>query len=787
MFRLPDEIKKGLEDYKRSLTQLKNTEITEARFKGIRVPWGIYSHRGGKVFMTRVRIPAGILTAEQLKALALASEQYGDGSLHITTRQDIQIHNVKIEETGALMDYLKTYELSPRGGGGNTVRNIIACPYAGICKEEVFDVRAEAIGLSEYLLRQESSFNLPRKFKIAFSGCPRDCAGCLVNDIGLLAVKKGDNLGFRFFIGGGMGAESRVGRLLEEFCPVERLGYCVVAVKNVFYKRGDRRNKHHNRLRFLIEDIGFDEFSRLYREELHSISQSEYIALRPMDFRKEEKEKDDTSVPDVEDTEYDSEYKEFLRFSVREQRQRGFVSVEIRLPRGDINSQSAIRLSELKQEFPNITFRTTQNQNICLCWVHTKELYAIFQRLKGIFDTFLYPQTLLDVVVCKGSMTCNLGLCNSPGLSVELERLIKEEFIGNRVFARLNIKLNGCPNACGQHPVGMLSLHGLVRRVDNRPVPFYKVFIGGLKAGEKTQLARPIGLVPARNLPGYIRRLLQAFEQQLSDDLDVYEFLCDRGMRIASELLKEFMFVPSYNEDNTFYIDWGRKEEFSLAGLGPGECGAGVLDMIDSDLQDAGISLEEAERQKLNPLFIKKALFLSARALLVVKGCDPKGPEEAFMDFKERFIEEGHIETSYLDVDKVYEMLDHSMDQERLKESFNYARNFYTEIKNLYKSMDSSFNFPKRAEMDIPTQKTPKSKIAELRQHLLDLKGTPCPINYVKTKLYLENLSSGDIVEVLLDEGEPIENVPKSLQNDGHQILSVEKQDGYYKVVVRKK
>ncbi|MDP3804276.1 MAG: nitrite/sulfite reductase, partial [Candidatus Omnitrophota bacterium] len=251
MFKLPDEVSEGIKNYKASLEDFVNGKMNASRFAGMRVPWGIYSHRGGKVFMDRIRIPAGLLIPDQLKAIAHVSRQYGNGIVHITTRQDIQVHGVKIEDTAKIMEYLKDYELSSRGGGGNTVRNITSCVLSGVCKDEVFEVSGHAIALSEHLLRQESSYNLPRKFKIAFSGCPKDCSGCLVNDLGFIAKQEGGKKGFQVFTGGGMGADSRLGRLLETFMPEEEAGYCAEAVKNVFYKHGNRRDKHHNRLRFL--------------------------------------------------------------------------------------------------------------------------------------------------------------------------------------------------------------------------------------------------------------------------------------------------------------------------------------------------------------------------------------------------------------------------------------------------------------------------------------------------------------------------------------------------------
>ena len=280
MFRLPEKVNEDLEKYRNSLQESKDGRVSSARFKGIRVPWGIYSHRGGRVYMTRIRVPAGLLAPAQVKALAGASDRYGDGVLHITTRQDIQIHNVKIEDTIEVMEYLKQFNLSSRGGGGNTVRNIIACSLAGICEKEIFDVREYALALTEYLLREDNFFNLPRKFKVSFIGCLKDCAGGLVSDLGFFAAYRDEKKGFKVFVGGGMGADSRIGKLLDEFIPEEDVGYCVQAVKNIFYRKGDRKNKHHNRLRFLIEDTGIQEFKKLYAEELAALKEREHIALR---------------------------------------------------------------------------------------------------------------------------------------------------------------------------------------------------------------------------------------------------------------------------------------------------------------------------------------------------------------------------------------------------------------------------------------------------------------------------------------------------------------------------
>ncbi len=777
MFQVPDAVKKGLEDYKRSLADFQNGKISSSRFKGVRVPWGIYSHRGGKTYMMRIRVPAGVITARQLKALAAAARKYGDGSLHLTTRQDVQIHNVSIEDTVSVMEELKDYDLSPRGGGGNTVRNITGCALAGVCREEIFDIRPYASGLTEFLLADETSFNLPRKFKISFSGCAKDCSGCLFNDVGLVAVDHQGKKGFTVFAGGGMGAKSRLGRLLEVFIPEADPGYCITAVKRVFYRQGDRRNKHHNRLRFLIEDIGFEEFKESYLDELQRIKRDEYIGLRRMKFPAQSETDDEIPLAD------DPDYKEFLRYNVRPQKQKGFVIAELRIPRGDISSEQMAALGDLESNFPGIEFRTSQNQNLFICWVKARDTSGLSLELKHILPDFLYPGTLLDVVCCKGALTCNLGLCNSPGLAEKIEETIKRDLVGTRVFKELEVKLNGCPNSCGQHPLGKISLHGLVKRVDNKPVPFYKLLLGGKKDAESSLLAEAAGIMPARNVPGFLKDFFLQLENLLREK-SLYDLLAERGRDIAGEVLKKYSYVPPCSEDESFYIDWGKKERFSLAGLGQGECGAGILDMIDSDLAEAKINLEEAERSDYSASLIKKALFLSARSLLIVKGCDPGSEEEAFQAFKEKFIETGIVGSKFADIAGVFTGLSMDLSFREREKSFLYVKEFLASINLLYKSMDSSFNFPTVEQSPAPDKEDANEKDSG---SILDLKGTPCPLNYARAKLVIEKLAPGDILEMFLDEGEPIYNVPRNLKDDGHQILNIEKKENFYRVLVKKK
>ena len=280
IFSLPENLKEDLDKFKEEIERFKNGSISTTEFRSFRVPQGIYEQRNEGTYMLRVRFPAGSVLPHQMRALASVSKKYGDGILHVTTRQDIQIHSVLLD--GIYPALLELYDagLSTKGGGGNTVRNITACYNAGVCANEVFDVSPYAVALTESLLPDPTSYQLPRKYKIAFSGCSEDCAGTTVNDLGFIAKRKGDELGFAVYVGGGMGTHSRVADKLEEFVPHNKIYSVAEAIKLVFDKYGNRKNKHRARLRFLVEQIGFEQFQSLYRDELMKLDNRELSTVQ---------------------------------------------------------------------------------------------------------------------------------------------------------------------------------------------------------------------------------------------------------------------------------------------------------------------------------------------------------------------------------------------------------------------------------------------------------------------------------------------------------------------------
>ncbi len=775
MFRLPPEIIAGIAAYKEQLRSYLEGRLSPGRFKSIRVPWGIYSQRHGLAHMCRVRIPGGLLSADQMRAIADVARKYGDGSLHVTTRQDIQIHGVKIEDTGRILDYLKDFDLSPRGGGGNTVRNILACPRAGVCPQEAFDVRPYAVGLSEYILSLDSSYLLPRKYKIAFSGCSLNCVPATVSDLGFIARQAlvgGEQQDvFRVYVGGGMGAHSRVGRVLEDLVEPADAGYVAEAVKRAFDRHGNRRNRHRNRLRFLIEEAGFEQFKRWYREELAELKTGEVIALRKIAFPGPAKG-GGSWVGDSDD------FKAWRRFNLREQKQKGYYSLEARLPLGLISPDQLGGLAELSSAGEQITFRTTPDQNILITDVPGPAVPMIYHRLRELKLDQPDAATILDPVCCPGAATCNLGLCNSRGAAAEIVERLEEAKINIGSFAGVRVKINGCPNACAHHPIGEIGLHGLVRKEGSRPVPYYSVWVGGDQREESTRLGEELGVVPARNLPGVLQEFVRRAAGAVSHYGDFHEYLEKEGKIELKSLIEERAHVPSYETDPLFYRDWGKEEDFTLAGLGPGECGAGIVDLIEEDFIQAGRLLKEAVAGGYPPEPIRQSIYLSARALLVLRGLEPKTGGEAIDLFRKELVEKGFCSPRFSGLRTIWEGGGGS----RTEEACRYAEELLDEVKLTYREMDDHFN------LKVRYGPSGEPREEDTARTVLDLRGVACPLNYVKAKLYLETREVGDEVTMYLDEGEPIRNVPPSLKNDGQEIVSIEPvAAGYYRVTVIKK
>jgi len=474
VLRIPESVKEDTLNYRSQVKKYLDGQTTPIAFRAYRVPMGIYEQRTTGKYMVRIRIGAGLVLPFQLEQIAQLSKLYGNGILHVTTRQDIQIHEIKIEDTPAILEALLEAGLSSRGGGGNTVRNITACPEAGICPKEEFDVAPFAIATAEYLLQDRSSFNLPRKYKIAFSGCPKDCAFASVADLGFFAHNKDGVKGFAVYAAGGLGSNPAVAVKIEDFIEAGEIFEVAEAIKKLFDKHGDRTNKHKARLRYALARLGFEEFVKLYQKE------RTVLKVGGLPFE----------VPNIRDISSDYPATE------------DSVTIRLWLKNGDIPADDLFKVGQIAAKYGQGLVRTTQLQDILITGVPTEDVDKVNSELKNL-SINVFSNGGPKVVACAGASTCKLGLCLSRGLSDAISDKLGKTNLSDTV-----IRISGCPNSCGHHSIADIGFQGAAKRINGRLVPFYDVLAGAKIEEGNSHLAEKIGTVPAKRIPDLLTETL---------------------------------------------------------------------------------------------------------------------------------------------------------------------------------------------------------------------------------------------------------------------------------------
>jgi len=793
LFHLPPTLPEDLNRLREEVERFKNGSISQAEFRAFRVPQGIYEQRKEGTHMLRVRFPAGGVLPHQMRALARVSRQYGNGVLHVTTRQDIQVHDVLLDSLHPALVELYEAGLSTKGGGGNTVRNIVACFDTGVCPLEAFDVAPHAVALTEFLLSDPLSYQLPRKFKIAFSACAKDCAAATVNDVGFIAKRRGAEPGFAVYVGGGLGAFSRIADPLEEFVPVDEVPLVTEAIKRVFDQHGNRKNKRKARLRFLIDGIGLERFRALY-EAARSALRYERLSRPPVrDFPRP-----DRPVPENGALPHGG-FAEWRERNVVPQKQSDYYLVHIVLPLGHIPAETLEPLADVVEVHGEGMVRTTPWQNLVIRWVHENELPLLHGKLLALGLAEAPAPILRHTIACAGASTCKLGLCLSRGLARAVIEKVSADGLDLDQLGELKIHISGCPNACGRHPVGDIGLYGAARRVDGRLVPHYVIQLGGRVAEGKTRLAQGNDALPARNVPAFLADFLRAF-QSSPQHPNFEAFLENGGRETARQLAAQYQRVPSFEEDKNYYFDWGAEALFSLAGRGPGECGAGVFDLIEVDLDSARAALQEEKWYS--------AAALAARALLVTQGQEARGDAQAFELFARHFIDTGLVPESVRAlIEKGHRCALAAEPEAVFSADPGEVAGLVETVQNLYDRMDPSLRFrpekptgppwpetarsaegksePEPEAPDRAAQPEKGSVPAVAIDREADFHGVVCPLNFVKTKLLLEQMAPGQVLSVLLDS-EGARNVPQSVAQEGHAVLSVTPEGERWRVLIRK-
>ena len=486
-------------DLQKNISKFISGDLSSAEIKHFTAPFGIYEQKNKK-FMVRIRCAAGIISSRQLNSVATISEKYGAKDFHITTRQQLQIHDVNPENIINVLQELKETDMAFRGGGGNTLRNVIASPDSGVSTSEIFDVSAYAIATSNTLLLDENSFKLPRKFKIAFSNSPADNVFARCTDIGFIAAKKGEIEGFNVFVAGGLGRSPQSGVQLHDFIPAEKFLLVAEAVLNLFYKYGNRENRNKARLRFLFNSLGKEKFFKLYYDELNMLTENDEINLPEIE---------NTFEKNIELKEQNVNTEQFNTWKkryVKRQKQENFFSVELPFLFGNIKNSSAKILADFIQNFGDSSLRFTIDQNILLRNIPQRFLGNVFEISREISPLAEKPKLFANAIVCAGAEICKIGICNPKKIFMEL--IQKNE---NPAFDKLqNFKLrfSGCPNSCGQHLFADLGFAGKIKNVNGERKFYYSVFENAELKNNAFRLAEKADEIPEENVCDYIINLL---------------------------------------------------------------------------------------------------------------------------------------------------------------------------------------------------------------------------------------------------------------------------------------
>ena len=551
-------------------------EITDDQFRAQRLRRGIYGQRQPGVQMIRTKIPGGILTARQMDQLALVADEFGGGKGHLTTRQNIQYHFVPLLQVPALLHRLADVRLTTREACYNTVRNVTACPLSGLLEDEVFDVHPYAQKVAYAFLHKELTDSLPRKFKIAFSGCKEDCMLCAIHDIGLRAVMRNGKRGFRVVVGGGLGPLPCEAHLLDEFLPEERLVNRCEAVIRLFSKHGNRQNKNKARLKFVVRERGFDWVKEQIEKEYEDILTNGGIPTPetvPDGFGGFQSSPPPLGSGDLlpvlgPNGHANPEYERWLQTNTRQQKQTGYAVVTVKVAQGNLTGDQMRGLASISRNAGDGLIRVAVDQNVVLAYIPLRRLPQIYKALDEIGLAEAGAQEIDDVTTCPGAYSCNLGITKAMNLGAALAEEVRDH--PDSLVRHLKIRISGCPNSCGQHWIGDLGFYGNARKIDGKEVPYYQMLLGG--GYDEAGLMRfgvAVQSIPARLAPTAVKRVLEHYAANRRAGETFRDYVLRHKVEtfrlMTNDLAKPAETFPE------MYQDWGDDVGYSLQ-LGRGEC-----------------------------------------------------------------------------------------------------------------------------------------------------------------------------------------------------------------------
>ena len=677
-------VEKDIIDLDKKIRDFREGKIHEEKFRSLRLARGVYGQRQQGVQMIRIKLPFGKISTKQLLRIADISDEYSNGNLHLTTRQDIQIHHVSLDRTPELWAKLEQDDITLREACGNTVRNITASAESGIDPNEPFNVSPYAHALFSYFLRKPFGQELGRKIKIAFSNNDKDTAVTYIHDFGFIPkINSKNEKGFKVLVGGGLGAQPFLAQVAYEFLPEHQLIPFVEASIRVFDRHGERVSRHKARIKYLINKIGIDEFLKLVAEEHPAILNKEYV----IDTAKANEQTPNRNilvqnVPVIDD----AKYKIWLSTNTFKQKQEGYYGVYVKVLLGNISSVNARKLAKIINTYAsNDDFRITINQGFLLKYVTEAELPLLYSELNELNLATPGFDSVGDITACPGTDTCNLAISNSTNITVELERVIYQEFPDLIYNHDIKIKISGCMNSCGQHGLAQIGFHGSSFKVGTNVVPAVQLLLGGGTLGDgKGRIADKVIKVASKRAPDVLRTLFNDFEKNAVEGEYFNSYYDKQGKDYFYQLLKPLADNSTLIDSD--YIDWGSDEKFQTA-IGVGECAGVIIDLVQTLFFEAEEKLSwSAEafenKQYGDSIYYTYAAFIhAAKGLLLDKQVHVNTHHTLIADFDKHFVETGIISLPTSFKEHVLQINKHDPSQEFAQLYFNQAQEFYNQVK----------------------------------------------------------------------------------------------------------
>ena len=680
-------VQKDIIDLERKIRLFKEGKIDDERFRSLRLARGVYGQRQEGVQMIRIKLPFGKVSSEQLVRITKVSDEYSTGRLHITTRQDIQIHYVSLDRTPQLWADLEKDDITLREACGNTVRNITASENAGIDPEEPFDVSPYAHALFQFFLRNPVCQEMGRKFKMSFSSSDKDTALSYLHDLGFIPKIVNGERGFKVMLGGGLGSQPSHAELLSEFVPVNQIIPMTEGVLRIFDRYGERAKRLKARMKFLIKDIGKDEFLRLVEEEKKALSY-QTVEIDTTTF--------DAPIPaplvtapkvTIEDV---AAYEAWKKSNVIAQKQAGYVAIGIKVALGDFYTDKARVLADLIKNYGANELRFTLRQDILIRNIKEENLPFFYQELAKLDFVTLGYNTINDVTACPGTDTCNLGIASSTGIAVELERVLATEYPQYSNNNEITIKISGCMNACGQHNMAEIGFQGMSINSGKLVAPALQVLLGGGNLGNgQGRFSDKVIKIPSRRGPEALRLILNDFEANANGQsfLNYYDA---KGEKYFYEFLKPLADVTNLTEAD--FVDWGNADNYVKA-VGVGECAGVVIDLVATLLVEAKdkltFSQEALNDQKWSDsIYLTYAGFVNAAKALLLAENQKTNHHAGIIDlFDSVFVETNKIQLATAFKDLVYQIKANEASEVFAKEYLEQAKAFFATIEK-YREKD---------------------------------------------------------------------------------------------------